>query len=78
MRRCEECGCERLAPSERKIKVTRTGGMYRAPVEAVQCDDCGRMFPADPDWEAMRLSQTTAITMRPPSYPASVVHIDMH
>jgi uncharacterized protein with PIN domain len=43
-RTCPECGAE-LMPSVRAIKVHVVKTAARAPMPAVQCVDCGRLFP---------------------------------
>jgi hypothetical protein len=43
---CAECGSDALVPSERRITIDR-GEVFEAPVPAVQCKECGKMF-ADP------------------------------
>ncbi len=43
-RECSECGAE-LMPSVRAIKVHVSHMDAKAAVPAVQCVDCGRLFP---------------------------------
>jgi ribosomal protein S27E len=44
--RCGACGSELLVPSERRITIDR-GKVFEAPVPAVECTECGKMFAAE-------------------------------
>jgi YgiT-type zinc finger domain-containing protein len=44
--RCPWCESEVVLPSERKITVDR-GRVFEAPVPAIECTACGKMFAPD-------------------------------
>ena len=49
------------------------GGEYYTPtMPAVQCEDCGRMYPADPNWREAQIQAANAMTVRPAASPPSL------
>lgn len=66
---CPECGSDVLVPSERRITIDR-GEVFEAPVPAMECVDCGRMFAAEDARERM-LKIDNEPTLPPPSPDAT-------
>jgi hypothetical protein len=62
---CPECGNEIMVPSERRITIDR-GEVFEAPVPAVECLDCGKMFAADGVRERMRKLHSDPTLPPPP------------
>ena len=61
---CPECGSDILLPSERRITIDR-GEVFEAPVPAVECHDCGKMFAAE-DARQQMLRRHSQPTLPPP------------
>jgi hypothetical protein len=68
---CPECGNEIMVPSERRITIDR-GEVFEAPVPAVECLDCGKMFAAEGVRERMRKLHSDP-TLPPPPPDATTV-----
>jgi hypothetical protein len=62
---CPECGSDILMPSERRITIDR-GEVFEAPVPAVECHDCGKMFAAE-DARKQMLKRHSQPTLPPPA-----------
>jgi hypothetical protein len=50
LRRCPQCGCDRLMARGHRLVLDPRGVVFPKPVAALDCDDCGRLYAVDEIW----------------------------
>jgi len=62
---CAECGCTSLVFRGHKVARDPRGQLFRFPVAALTCDDCGRCYVADETWVERADTSGLDISERP-------------